>query len=268
MKHSVILEYKRCRGCTTCIKNCPTEAVRVRSGKATILNERCIDCGKCIQVCPHKAVKSVSDSLDKLEQYKYRVALPDPVLYGQFQHLDDIDIVLSGLLEIGFQKVFETAKAAEILSDYARHAISSGETRVMPQISSACPTIMRLIRMRFPKLIPNIAATVTPVELAAILARREAEAETGLPPEEIGVFSIVPCSSQVTAAHSPEGAPEAGAGRRLRHSGHLPAPAGPHEGPPEGEAPLFGGHHGGGLGLLRGRVRRPAGRAVPGRGRH
>ena len=64
---------------------------------------------------------------------------------------------------------------------------------------------MRLIRMRFPKLIPNIAATVTPVELAAILARREAEAETGLPPEEIGVFSIVPCSSQVTAAHSPEG---------------------------------------------------------------
>ena len=203
MKHSVILEYKRCRGCTTCIKNCPTEAVRVRSGKATILNERCIDCGKCIQVCPHKAVKSVSDSLDKLEQYKYRVALPDPALYGQFQHLDDIDIVLNGLLEIGFQKVFETAKAAEILSDYARHAISSGEPRVMPQVSSACPTIMRLIRMRFPKLIPNIAATVTPVELAAILARREAEAETGLPPEEIGVFSIVPCSSQVTAAHSP-----------------------------------------------------------------
>ena len=99
MKHSVILEYKRCRGCTTCIKNCPTEAVRVRSGKATILNERCIDCGKCIQVCPHKAVKSVSDSLDKLEQYKYRVALPDPALYGQFQHLDDIDIVLNGLLE-------------------------------------------------------------------------------------------------------------------------------------------------------------------------
>ena len=205
MKHSVILEYKRCRGCTTCIKNCPTEAVRVRSGKATILNERCIDCGKCIQVCPHKAVKSVSDSLDKLEQYKYRVALPDPVLYGQFQHLDDIDIVLSGLLEIGFQKVFETAKAAEILSDYARHAISSGETRVMPQISSACPTIMRLIRMRFPKLIPNIAATVTPVELAAILARREAEAETGLPPEAIGVFAIVPCSSKVTAARVSEG---------------------------------------------------------------
>ena len=113
MKHSVILEYKRCRGCTTCIKNCPTEAIRVRNGKATILNERCIDCGKCIQVCPHKAIKSVSDSMEKLEKYQYRVALPDPSLYGQFQHLDDIDIVLNGLLKIGFQKVFETARAAE-----------------------------------------------------------------------------------------------------------------------------------------------------------
>ena len=205
MKHSVLLEYKRCRGCTTCIKNCPTEAIRVRSGKAAILNERCIDCGKCIQVCPHKAVKSVSDSLEKLEKFPFRVALPDPALYGQFQHLDDVDIVLNGLLQIGFQKVFETARAAEILSDYARRSIRSGGERPTPQISSACPTILRLIRMRFPKLIPNIAATITPVELAAILARREAQAETGLPPEKIGVFSIVPCSSQVTAAHAPEG---------------------------------------------------------------
>ena len=37
------------------------------------------------------------------------------------------------------------------------------------------------------------------------LARREAEQETGLPPEKIGVFAIVPCSSKVTAARSPEG---------------------------------------------------------------
>ena len=40
MKHSVVLDYKRCRGCTTCIKTCPTEAIRVRRGKATILNDR------------------------------------------------------------------------------------------------------------------------------------------------------------------------------------------------------------------------------------
>lgn len=203
MKHSVVLQYDRCLGCTTCIKNCPTEAIRVRRGKATILNDRCIDCGKCIQVCPHKAIRSLGDRLEKLEGYRYCVALPDPALYGQFQHLDDVNIVLNGLLKIGFDKVFETARAAEILSDYARS--QNGAEVLRPQISSACPTILRLIRMRFPKLIPHVSTTITPVELAAILARREAEAETGLPPEEIGIFSIVPCPSQVTAAHTPEG---------------------------------------------------------------
>ena len=51
MRHSVVLDFKKCRGCTTCIKNCPTEAIRVRSGKATILPNRCIDCGNCALAC-------------------------------------------------------------------------------------------------------------------------------------------------------------------------------------------------------------------------
>ncbi len=203
MKHSVVLEYKRCLGCTTCIKSCPTEAIRVRSGKAAILNARCIDCGTCIRVCPHKAIKSVSDPLDGLGKFKYNVALPEPALYGQFQNMDDIDIILNGLLEIGFQQVYEVAKAAELVSDYQRQCITGGIERVMPQISSACPTVMHLIRMRFPKLIANIAPVITPTELAAILARREAAEKTGLRPDEIGVFSIVPCSAKVTASHSP-----------------------------------------------------------------
>ena len=205
MKHSVVLEYKRCRGCTTCIKSCPTEAIRVRNGKAAILNARCIDCGVCIQVCPHKAIKSISDPLDMLKKFRYCVALPEPALYGQFHNMDDIDIILNGLLEIGFHDVYEVSKAAELVSDYQRQCITGGVDRVMPQISSACPTVLRLIRMRFPKLIPNIAPVITPVELAAILARREAVEKTGLKPEEIGVFSIVPCSSKVTAALTPDG---------------------------------------------------------------
>ena len=203
MKHSVVLDFKRCRGCTTCIKSCPTQAIRVRRGKATILNDRCIDCGTCIQVCPHHAIKSVSDKLEKLEKFQYNIALPHPALYGQFQNLDDIDIVLNGLLQLGFHRVYEVAKAAELLSDYARRRISAQRIKVTPQISSACPTVLRLICMRFPKLIDNVARTISPLELAAILARREAVERTGLKPSEIGVFSIVPCPAQVTCAHTP-----------------------------------------------------------------
>ena len=50
--HSVTLNEEKCVGCTNCIKRCPTEAIRVRGGKAVIASERCIDCGECIRICP------------------------------------------------------------------------------------------------------------------------------------------------------------------------------------------------------------------------
>ena len=204
MKHSVVLDRNRCRGCTTCIKNCPTEAIRVRRGKALILSDRCIDCGRCIQVCPHRAIKSVSDNLERLRDYRYCVAIPEPALYGQFQHMWDIDLVLNGLKKIGFHKVFEAAKAAELLVEYTSRRGTEQKSPV-PLISSNCPTILRLIRIRFPRLIEHIDPLILPMELAATLARREAEKETGLSPEEIGVFAIVPCPAKATACHRPEG---------------------------------------------------------------
>ena len=48
--HSVRLDEEKCMGCTNCIKRCPTQAIRVRSGKAHIISERCIDCGECINI--------------------------------------------------------------------------------------------------------------------------------------------------------------------------------------------------------------------------
>lgn len=204
LRHSVVLEYKKCRGCTTCIKNCPTEAIRVRSGKATILPNRCIDCGTCIRVCPHQAVKSVPDSFNVLQNYQYNIAVPDPALYGQFHNLDDLNIILNGLLELGFDDVYESAAASELLAGYLRNRPADPE-RLVPDISPVCPAVVRLICIRFPSLLGHIPPLLIPSELAAILARERAVKETGLQPDEIGMFSIVPCSSLVTAASTPAG---------------------------------------------------------------
>ena len=203
MRHSVALNIKKCRGCTTCIKNCPTEAIRVRSGKATILPGRCIDCGTCVQVCPHKAVQSQHSDFYMLRRFQYNIAVPDPALYAQFQRLDDINIVLNGLLSIGFDDVFESAAAAELLADCLDHR--TGDGTLTPELSPACPAVVRLICIRFPDLLGHISPVITPLELAAMLARRRAAEETGLSPNEIGVFTIVPCTSQVTAASAPAG---------------------------------------------------------------
>ena len=39
-KHSVSLIREKCKGCTACLKRCPTEAIRIRDGHAVIRSER------------------------------------------------------------------------------------------------------------------------------------------------------------------------------------------------------------------------------------
>lgn len=202
--HSVTLDKDKCKGCINCIKRCPTEAIRVRGGKAMIIPERCIDCGECIRVCPHHAKKAIYDSLDVLKNYRYTIALPAPSLYAQYNHLDDVEIILNALLSLGFDTVYEVAKAAEIVSDATRRYMAqAGITR--PVISSACPAVTRLIRVRFPSLIEHVLPLNAPVELAARLAKKEAHEKTGIPYEDIGAIFISPCPAKVTASKMPLG---------------------------------------------------------------
>ena len=202
--HSVTLEKDLCVGCTNCIKRCPTQAIRVRAGKAQIISERCIDCGECVRVCPHHAKKARHDPLSMMKEFTYTVALPAPALYGQFNHLDDIDIVLSGLKALGFDEVFEVSRGAEIVSDATR--LMLGDNRLKkPVISSACPAVVRLIRVRFPDLCEHVLPLKAPMEVAALLAREEAVRKTGLPPEQIGVFFLSPCAAKVTDVRVPIG---------------------------------------------------------------
>ena len=200
--HSVTLDKDKCQGCTNCIKRCPTEAIRVRGGKAKIIKERCIDCGECIRVCPYHAKLAVTDEFSMLQEYTYNIALPAPSLYGQFKNTDDVNVILTGLEQIGFDDVFEVARGAEVVSAITRRLLKEGSIRT-PVISSACPAVVRLIKVRFPNLIGNILQLLSPMEVAAMLARREAKKKTGLPDDKIGVFFITPCPAKVTSIKAP-----------------------------------------------------------------
>ncbi len=200
--HSVTLDRDKCMGCTNCIKRCPTEAIRVRDGKAKIISERCIDCGECIRVCPHHAKKAKYDELSIIENFQYKIALPAPALYGQFNNLDDIDIVLTGLKNLGFDEVFEVSRSAELVSEATRMLMQEGKLQ-KPVISSACPAVVRLIRVRFPDLCSHVLQLNSPMETAARIAKQEAVKKTGLPRSKIGAFFITPCPAKVTAIRMP-----------------------------------------------------------------
>ena len=124
--HSVTLEKRLCNGCTNCIKRCPTQAIRVRGGKAVIEAERCIDCGECIRLCPHRAKRAVSDPLALLGHFEYRVAIVPPSLYVQYNHQKNQDMVLDALCRAGFDDVFEEAAASELISDATSRIMATG----------------------------------------------------------------------------------------------------------------------------------------------
>lgn len=201
--HSVKLDRENCKGCTNCIKRCPTEAIRVREGHAQIIEERCIDCGECIRICPNRAKLAITDSLDLLAEYKYTIALPAPSLYAQFNPRVMPRQILGALMEIGFDDFFEVAVGAEAVSLSLRQFLRGSYPR--PLISSACPAVVRLMQVRFPGLLEHIVPIDTPMEISARLARESVMKQQDLKDEEIGVFFITPCPAKVTAVKQPFG---------------------------------------------------------------
>ena len=204
-KHSVTLDIARCKGCTNCIKRCPTEAIRVRDGHAIIKEDHCIDCGECIRLCPYQAKKATYDRLEDFSDYKFKIAIPAPALYGQFEELDDVDEILTALLACGFDAVFEVSRAAELITEYTRRYMKRQDLP-KPIISSACPAIVRLISLRFPYLVDNLLPIMPPIEYAARLAREEVlKTHTELKDEDICVLFVSPCPAKVSYVRNPLG---------------------------------------------------------------
>ena len=71
--HALQVEESRCIGCSRCMKICPTEAIRIRGGKASIQEHRCIDCGKCYEVCPAQAITVAADDFEAIHRYSHPV---------------------------------------------------------------------------------------------------------------------------------------------------------------------------------------------------
>ncbi len=202
--HSVTLEKEKCRACTNCLKRCPTEAIRVRGGSAHIIDERCIDCGECIRVCDYHAKIAVTDPFSIINRFRYKIALPAPSLYGQFKGLTDISQVLSALKQMGFDDVYEVARGADVVSRAIREKLKNRDLP-RPLISSACPAIVRLIQVRFPDLIDHIVDVRQPMEVAAMIAKREFARKNGVDEKDIGCFFLTPCPAKVTAIRNPIG---------------------------------------------------------------
>jgi iron only hydrogenase large subunit-like protein len=176
--------------------HCPVQAVRLKDSKAVIYDERCIDCGECILVCPHNAHIAQKESLEALNNYKVKTAIPSVTIYTQFGNYVNPDVVNDGIKSLGFDEVFDISYACDIVARIVNEEIKNTPK---PAISNFCPTVVRLIQANFPELLGHIIKVLDPIEAAAGLVR-EKYSEMGYKHEEVGVFYLSSCVTWITRA--------------------------------------------------------------------
>ena len=201
--HALDVNKEHCIGCSHCMKICPTEAIRIRDGKAMIMEHRCIDCGKCYTVCPAKAIYIKQDDFDMIQTYSHSVALVPSVFLGQFPDEIRVSRIYAAMKDLGFKHVFEVESAAAIYAE-AKHRYARENADKEPLISSFCPAIVRLIQVKYPSLVDSIIPVRAPLDLSALYAVKVLE-DQGIPREEIGLFYITPCAAKIAAVKNPVG---------------------------------------------------------------
>jgi iron only hydrogenase large subunit-like protein len=201
--HALKIQKDQCIGCSHCMNICPTEAIRVKNGKAELFENRCIDCGECFRVCPVGAIIIEQDDFNKIFQYKHRVALLPAVLIGQFP--DDVKTsqIYSVLIDLGFTDVYEAEHGVDVLKDSIKEYVTKNENN-KPFISSFCPAVIRLIQVKFPALVDNIVPLHPPLDIAALYYKQKL-IDQGADESDIGIFYVTPCAAKIAAIKSPVG---------------------------------------------------------------
>lgn len=201
--HALTIREDICNGCSICIRVCPTEALRIRDGKARLIEDQCVDCGECFRNCPVNAIIIEQDDFSRIFDYKHRVALVPAVIHGQFKHEVSIAEISAVLKSLGFTWVYEVEHGAEAIKPAIEELMSSRSVP-KPLISSYCPAVVRLIQVKYPALIKNFATVKAPLEMAAFYCRRVLR-DNGAHNAEIGVFYVTPCAAKIAAVKSPVG---------------------------------------------------------------
>ncbi len=164
---------ERCRVCYTCVRECPSKAIKINNGQAEVVAKRCIACGNCVKVCSQnaKSFRIETQRIEELIQAGHTcVALVAPSFPAEF---DDIPASrLVGMIrQLGFHYVTEVSFGADLVAlEYKKLISNPGNS---PMISSDCPAIVTFIEYYHSALVPQLAPIVSPMVAMARVVKKK-----------------------------------------------------------------------------------------------
>ena len=165
-EHAVAVSAERCRRCLRCIFSCPTGALRVHAAGPVVRNGLCVGCAECAGACASSVYGMQDVSAEALPGAAEDavIVLPRGLLTSP-RAGGSPAAVLGTLAGLGFGEVRFTEEWEEALLREAR-VLASRPDAVCPLIPPLCPAVTALVESRFPSLIPNLAALLSPLEAA------------------------------------------------------------------------------------------------------
>lgn len=68
-----------CDGCGACVEVCPSGALYLVNGKATVDEARCRECEMCVSTCPRHAIVVVGERVGEAEPLRVPAVEPEPM---------------------------------------------------------------------------------------------------------------------------------------------------------------------------------------------
>ncbi len=205
--HVAHIDKAKCKECGACAKVCPFSAIIKRKRpcqnackvNAISMNEdksakieegKCIACGACVYQCPFGAISDKSYILEVInilkeakEKNEKVYAVVAPAISSQFTYAK-LGQVVTGLFELGFDKVVEAALGADMVA--RAESLELYEKKFL--LSSCCPSFVSFIEKNFPDMKENISHNLSPM---ATVSKEIKERE-----ERARVIFIGPCTSK------------------------------------------------------------------------
>lgn len=218
-----IKDHEKCILCGRCVKVCAelqdVNAIEFMDRgfyseikpafKNKICDSVCIDCGQCVIACPTASLvekESIEDVFNAIaDKNKTVIAQTAPsirVAIGEAMGMKPGTIstgkMITGLRQIGFKYVFDTAFGADLTvmeeaSELAHRLKNNG---VLPIMTSCSPGWTKFVETFYPEFIPNLSSCKSPHQMLGAVTKSYFASKINVKPEDIFVVSVMPCTAK------------------------------------------------------------------------